>query len=187
MLLKKNRALGTVAHQNQVFELFMEIRLALATSLFNWSAQRSLPSAIVARLIKYFSQYKVTEATGIMDDTALTMLMALLYSLNTCILQKQDDNQLIQKLNIIKDNNFAQQVYNALQCASIPEQIYEFSSIIKFSFGLCLCGLRHASQYLQNNLYKIVNYDEQLIDEAISLNVFKFVYYFILEKDIVYK
>uniref|UniRef100_A0A1A9X213 Uncharacterized protein n=1 Tax=Glossina brevipalpis TaxID=37001 RepID=A0A1A9X213_9MUSC len=108
LLLIKNRALGSNKHQNQVKELFQEIRLALAAAIFNWSAQRSLPSAIVIRLIKILSKYKSTEASGSIDDVTLTMLFALLYSYDTSVLQEQEDRRLIQNLNMVKDGEFTQ-------------------------------------------------------------------------------
>ncbi|KAI9590013.1 nuclear pore complex protein Nup205 [Glossina fuscipes] len=187
LLLAKNRALGPSKHQNQITELFQNIRLALVTALFNWSAQRSLPATIVTRLIKVLSKYKSTEASGSIDDVTLTMLFALLYAYDTSILQTQEDNPLIQNLNMVKDGEFAQQIYNVLMSETIPEQNDGINSFIKFSFGLSLCGLRHASQYLQSSVYKVVNHDEQLVDDAIYANVFKFIYYFLLEKDIIYK
>uniref|UniRef100_A0A1A9WFW1 Nuclear pore complex protein Nup205 n=1 Tax=Glossina brevipalpis TaxID=37001 RepID=A0A1A9WFW1_9MUSC len=187
LLLTKNCALGPSKHQNQVKELFQETRLALAASVFNWSAQRSLPSAIVIRLIKILSKYKSTEASGSIDDVTLTMLFALLYSYDTSVLQKQEDSRLIQNLNMVKDGEFAQQIYNVLMSETIPEQNDGINSFIKFSFGLFLSGLRHASQYLQSSVYKVVNHDEQLVDDAIYANVFKFIYYFLLEKDMIYE
>uniref|UniRef100_A0A1B0A9W8 Nuclear pore complex protein Nup205 n=1 Tax=Glossina pallidipes TaxID=7398 RepID=A0A1B0A9W8_GLOPL len=187
LLLAKNRALGPSKHQNQVTELFQNIRLALVTALFNWSAQRSLPAAIVTRLIKILSKYKSTEASGSIDDVTLTMLFALLYSYDTSTLQNQEDNPFIQNLNMVKDGEFAQQIYNVLMSETIPEQNDGINSFIKFSFGLSLSGLRHASQYLQSSVYKVVNHDEQLVDDAIYANVFKFIYYSLLERDIIYK
>uniref|UniRef100_A0A1A9Z711 Nuclear pore complex protein Nup205 n=1 Tax=Glossina pallidipes TaxID=7398 RepID=A0A1A9Z711_GLOPL len=168
-------------------QLFQNIRLALATALFNWSAQRSLPAAIVDRLIKILSKYKSTEASGSIDDVTLTMLFALLYSYDTSTLQNQEDNPFIQNLNMVKDGEFAQQICNVLMSETIPEQNDGINSFIKFSFGLSLSGLRHASQYLQSSVYRVVNHDEQLVDNAIYANVFKFIYYSLLEGDIIYK
>lgn len=189
----KNRAIGSNKHQNQVIELFEDIRMSVAAALFNWSAQRSLPKSIIIKLLKNIPKCKSTENTGEFDDTTLTMLMALLYSYDTSILQKQDDNRLINNLNIIKDNDFIQQICQNLfagaPCGNTSTSVDSndgIKSLIKFSFGLALSGLRHAPQYMENST-RILDYDEQLVDDAISANIFKFIYYFMLPKKLIYK
>ncbi|XP_023291874.2 nuclear pore complex protein Nup205 [Lucilia cuprina] len=189
VLLTKNRALGSNKHRNQISELFEEIRMSLAMALFNWSAQRSLPKNIVIKLLKNLSKYKSSESTGMIDDTTLTMLMSVIYSYDTNILQKQDDNRLINNLNIIKDNEFIQQLYMALMNDKSLDNNNNngIKNFIKFSFGLAISGLRHASQYLQNSSSIVTDYDEQLVDDAICSNIFKFIHNSIIEKDIIYK
>jgi nuclear pore complex protein Nup205 len=49
--LTNNRALGPPKHHHQVIDLFEEIRMQLATALFNWSAQCGLPRATTTKLI----------------------------------------------------------------------------------------------------------------------------------------
>lgn len=188
MLLTKNRALGMKSHQNQVFELFESIRLALALCLFNWSAQRSLPTTIIIRLIRYFFKINATDGTGSLDDANLIILLALLYSINTSHLQKDDIVQYDQLRNVVKDPENVKQIYNVLSTESIADLNNELAAVIKFSFGLYLAGLRHAaaSQFLTNNEYKTIDYDEQLVDEAIAVHVFKYIYHHILEKKIIY-
>lgn len=186
MLLTKNRALGDMKHQNQVIELFEDIRFSLATALFNWSAQRGLPKFITRKLLRSLAQSKAKEANGEMDNTSITMLMALLYSFDTSILQKQDDNPLVQNLSIIKDHEFVQHIFNAVTNVEISEINAGIVNLVKFSFGLSIAGLRHASQYLQNYL-TVSDYDEQLVDDAICSNIFKFIYCNILEKSIIYQ
>ncbi|XP_058974470.1 nuclear pore complex protein Nup205-like [Musca domestica] len=185
-ILTKNRALGDNKHQNQVTELFVDIRISLATALFNWSAQRGLPKSNTIKLLKSLVLYKSKEANGEMENTTLTMLMALLYSYDTSILQKQDDNQLIQNLYVIKDREYVQQIYSALMAESNSDLNNGILSLVKFSFGLAISGLRHASQYFHNQT-SISDYDEHLVDEAICSNIFKFIYCYLLEKNMTYQ
>lgn len=121
-----------------------------------------------------------------MENTTLTMLMALLYSYDTSILQKQDDNQLIQNLYVIKDREYVQQIYSALMAESNSDLNNGILSLVKFSFGLAISGLRHASQYFHNQT-SISDYDEHLVDEAICSNIFKFIYCYLLEKNMTYQ
>lgn len=168
-------------------ELFEEIRLSLAMALFNWSAQRSFSKTIVAKLLQMLSEYHFSESTGEIDNTQLTIVMAILYSYDTNILQKQDDNRLINYLHIIKDNDFVPYVYNILMNNKYKEDNEGIISMVKFSFGLAISGLRRASQYLQNPSSIETDYDEQLVDDAIYNNIFQFLYNSVLEKDIIYK
>lgn len=185
-MLTKNRALGDNKHQNQVIELFEDIRMSLATALFNWSAQRGLSKFNAVKLLRSLSRNKSKDANGEIENSTLTMLMALLYAYDTSILQKQDDNHLIQNLSIIKDNEFVQHLYTALMSETNSECNDGIVNIVKFSFGLAISGLRHASQYVHNHT-SITDYDEQLVDEAICSNIFKFIYCYILEKDMLYQ
>ncbi|XP_075154690.1 nuclear pore complex protein Nup205 [Haematobia irritans] len=186
VMLTKNRALGDNKHQNQVIELFEDVRVSLASALFNWSAQRGLPKFNAIRLLKSLSQNRAKEANGEMENTTLTMLMALLYSYDTSILQKQDDSILIQNLSIIKDHEFVQHMYGALMNAENPNCNNGIVNLVKFSFGLAISGLRHASQQTHNHM-SITDYDEQLVDDAIASNIFKFIYCYILEKEAIYQ
>lgn len=189
MLLTKNRALGIKSHQNQVFELFEAIRLALALSLFNWSAQRSLPTPVILRLIRYFYKVNASDGSGSLDDANLIILLALMYSINSNNLQKDELAYHDQLRNVLKDPESVQQIYNVLTTDIIADSNKELAAFIKFSYGLYLAGLRHAaaSQFLTNNDYKTIDYDEQLIDDAISGHVFKYLYHHILEKKIIYR
>lgn len=187
VLLTKNRALGPNRHRNQIMELFEEIRLSLAMALFNWSAQRSLPKTIIAKLLQMLSKHHFSESSGEIDDTELTILMAILYSYDTDILQKQDDNRLINYLHIIKDNDFVQYVYNTLMNNQQKGDYKGIKSVVQFSFGLAISGLRRASIYLQNPSSIESDFDELLVDDAIYSNVFQFLYNSVLEKDILYK
>ncbi|XP_037929221.1 nuclear pore complex protein Nup205-like [Teleopsis dalmanni] len=184
VLLTKNRAFGPNKQKNQVLELFEDTRLALATSLYNWSAQRGLPSNIIIKLIDILSNYTSLEASGSIDDVMMTMLMALLYSYDTSVLQRRVDNILVQNLNIINEIGAAQQIHNAIYQV---EKKNGLNSLTMLTFGLALANLRHIPQNLQPFISKVIDYDEQLVDDAISKNVFEFMYYQILEVGILYK
>lgn len=175
------------SHQNQVFELFEAIRLALAMSLFNWSAQRYLPSATIIRLIRYFYKTSAIDGSGSLDDVNLVMLIALIHSLNT----NHTDDQVLneQQHNVLRDPESIQQIYNVLTTETVTDINRELGALIKFTYGLYLAGLRHAaaSQFTTNNDFKTIDYDEQLVDEAITARVFHYLYHHVLEKKIIYR
>ncbi|XP_055844433.1 nuclear pore complex protein Nup205 [Episyrphus balteatus] len=187
-ILTKNRALGPPKHRRQVLDLFEDIRLALATALFNWSAQCGLPKNIAKKLMEYLSKYKPTEPTGGIDDVTMTLLMALLYSFDTSVLQRQEDNERsVQNLPIINENGYAQHIYEALQSDNNWEWDNRLKSIVTFGFGLSMASLRHAPQNLQFSSARVIDRDEQLVDEAISMKVFDFIHYYLLDREILFK
>lgn len=58
-ILTVNRALGPPKHHRQVLDLFNEIRVLLATTLFNWAAQCGLPRQTTVKLIRELIQYYI--------------------------------------------------------------------------------------------------------------------------------
>ncbi|XP_055390089.1 nuclear pore complex protein Nup205 [Condylostylus longicornis] len=186
-ILTKNRAVGPPKHHRQVLDLFEEIQLALATSLFNWSAQCGLPKNVTEKLMIHLSKYKPTESRGGMDNVTLTLLMALLYAFDASVLQRHEDiERSVQILPIISEKDYAQSIYNILKDSNW-EWDNKLKSIVNFAFGLSMATLRHAPQNLKFNSEKIIENDEDIVDEAIQCKVFDFIHYYLLENELIYK
>lgn len=174
-LLTKNRALGAAKHHRHVLDLFEDIRLALATALFNWSAQSGLPKVVTGKLIKYFSKYAPQEPWGGIDDVNTTLLMSLLYAFDTSALQKYEDgDRRVQNLPIICEAGYSQYVFDLLSSNEAWQWNNKLKSVAKFAFGLALACLRQAPVILQQNSLRFINSDEQIIDDSIQLKVFDF-------------
>lgn len=187
-ILTKNRALGQAKHHRHVLDLFEDIRLALATALFNWSAQSGLPKVVTGKLINYFSKYKPQEAWGGMDKVNTTLLMSLLYAFDTSVLQRfEDGDRRVQNLPIICEAGYTQYVYDLLNSNEKWEWDNKLKSVIKFAFGLSLACLRQAPVILQQNSTRVINNDEQLIDESITLKIFEFLNVYLLDCGIIFK
>lgn len=139
-LLSQNRALGKPKHHRQVLDLFEEVRLQLATTLFCWSAQCGLPKETTSRLINYLSKYKPSDARGGIDDVTLAMLMALLYALDLSVFQKHEDSEdAVKRLPIICEKGYAQTVFDAL---NTQWECEELRSVALYAFGLAMAALR---------------------------------------------
>ncbi|KAL5274824.1 NUP205 family protein [Megaselia abdita] len=187
-LLMKNRALGQAKHYRHVHDLFEDIRLALATSLFYWSAQSGLPKLVTGKLINYFSKYKPLEASGGMDKVNTTLLMSLLYALDTNALQRYEDgDRRVQSLPIICEAGYTQYILDLLSSNENWQWDNKLKSVIKFAFGLSLACLRQSPIFLQQNSFRLINSDEQLVDESISLKVFEFLHHYLLYCEIIFK
>lgn len=162
--------------------------MALATSFFNWSAQRGLTKDVVARLVQFFAKNKTNESTGNVDDATLFLLMAFLYSCDTSLLLRQEDSTtVVQNHPVLSENGFTQKIYELIVADKIWTCNPQLQNLLKFSFGITLASLRKIPLNLQNSLSRVIDHDEQLIDDSITLKVFDFIYYYLLEKDIIFK
>ena len=94
-LLQKNMALGDAKHRRQVSDLFEDIRQALADCVFSYAAQSGLGKNDTMRLMDHLSKIKPGDgnAMGVIDDTNLTLTMALMYALDVSALSKVGSNK----------------------------------------------------------------------------------------------
>lgn len=183
--LSENRALGPPKHHRQVLDLFEDIRLQLATTIYCWSAQCGLPKDATLKLISLLSKYKSTDPRGGIDDVTLALLMALLYAFDVSVLQKREDSEdTLLHLPIVHDRTYAEDIHEHL---SAPWESDELRSIALFTFGLAMARLKQAPLVFQHNAARIIDQDEELVESAIQKNVFKFVYGTLLNNDTIYK
>lgn len=89
-ILQKNLALGNAKHRRQVFDLYHDIRQALADCLFAYAAQSGLPKQDVLRIMDYLSKVKTTDGTanGALEEVNMTLAMALLYAIDATPITK---------------------------------------------------------------------------------------------------
>ena len=89
-MLQKNMALGDAKHRRQVSDLFEDIRQSLADCIFSYAAQSGLNKNDTMRLMDYLSKVKPGDvnAVGVIDDTNLTLIMALMYAMDVSALSK---------------------------------------------------------------------------------------------------
>ncbi|XP_055616153.1 nuclear pore complex protein Nup205 [Toxorhynchites rutilus septentrionalis] len=184
-VLTTNRALGPPKHHRQVLELFEEIRLLLATSLFNWAAQCGLPKGTTVKLIRHLAKYKSTVSSGGIDDVTMAMQMALMYGLDMSVIQRREDGEeVVRRLPMVKDAEFIETVMEALSGAWECEGL---RSVSLFTFGLAIATIRLAPQNLYSNTARIIDQDELLVDAAIQGRVFDFIHYTLLENEIIFR
>lgn len=184
-LLSENRALGPPKHHRQVLDLFQEIRVQLATTLYCWAAQCGLPIDTTLKLIHYLSKYKSDDSRGVIDDVTLALMMALLYAFDLSALKKRDDGEeVVLHLPLINDSNYAKSIFDTLNKQWESEGL---RSIALFAFGLTIAQLRQSPQNIQQNANEILDQHEFLSETAIHIGVFDFIYHNILENENIYK
>ena len=186
-ILTDNRALGNAKHRRQVVDLFQDIRLLLALSLFNWSAQCGLPKRVTLRLIDLLSKYSPNDdSRGGLDNVTATLLMALLYALDVSVLQKRDDGEeLVQRLPIISERAFIDAILERLTNGA-PWQYDGLRSVAMFTLSVSLATLRLAPQNLQPSS-GVLDQDDSLCDVAIQGRVFDFLHCTVLENEFVFE
>lgn len=168
-----------------MLDLFEDVRVILATCLFNYSAQSGLPKETVTKLIKYLSKYKPSTAIGGVGDVTLALQMALMYATDLSVMHRHEDGEEIAKtLPIVKDPDFIETVLEAL---SQQWECEGLRALAMFSFGLAIATLRLPSQTIFSNLSKQNDNDELLVDAAIQGKVFDFIHYTLLENKQIFK
>lgn len=184
-LLSNNRALGPPKHHRVVLSLFEDVRVLLATCLFNYSAQSGLPKDVVTKLITYLSKYKPSTSFGGVGDVTLALQMALMYATDLSIMHRHENGDEMAKfLPILKDSDFIETVLDSL---SSQWECEGLRSLAMFSFGLAIATLRLPSQSIFNNPARISDQDEILVDAAIQGKVFDFIHYTLLENEQIFK
>lgn len=185
-ILSTNRALGPPKHHRQVIDLFEEIRLLLATTLFNWSAQCGLPKDITLKLIDYLSKYKPETQRGGIDNVTLALQMALFNAFDISVVQKREDGEeLVKRLPFFCETGYAQAVSNAFREGANWE-CEGLWAVSLFSFGLSLATLRSLPQNLHMNAARIIDLDESFVEASIQKKVFNFIYNVLLDNDLVF-
>uniref|UniRef100_A0A8D8J666 Nuclear pore complex protein Nup205 n=1 Tax=Culex pipiens TaxID=7175 RepID=A0A8D8J666_CULPI len=184
-VLTTNRALGPPKHHRQVLDLFEEIRVLLATCLFNWAAQCGLPKGTTVKLIRYLAKYKSTVSSGGIDNVTLALQMALMYALDMSVIQRREDGEdVVKRLPMVRDGEFIETVMETLSASWECEGL---RSVSLFTFGLAIATLRLAPQNMYSNTARIIDQDELLVDAAIQGRVFDFIHYTLLENEVLFR
>lgn len=101
-MLQQNRALGGAKHHYMVMKLFNDTRQDLADILYMWSAQSSLPSTITFSLISFLQnrQPEIEVGEGKPDNFTLSLIMAVLNSMNLSPLHSREDGEGEKKFHL---------------------------------------------------------------------------------------
>ena len=87
--LQSHRAIGGPKHRKQVLDKIEEIKRTLAECVFVFSAQVPLDRAATLRLLQHLQTSNEFNADGTLPDDTLALLVALLYSFDVRILEKE--------------------------------------------------------------------------------------------------
>lgn len=170
--LQKNMALGNAKHRRQVQDLFLDINQSLADCIFCFAAQGGLSQNDTTRLIDYLCKVKIgdAEVSGVIDNTHLTLLMALLYALDVSVLNKTDDGETaIKGLPILKDKSFIPIVHRELGPNSNRKWAHPaIQSLAQFAWSMTVSTLRS----VPNLSTAIIDDDEAIMDAALENRLF---------------
>lgn len=127
------------------------------------------------------------DARGGVDNVTLTLLMALLYSLDVSVLQKREDGEeLVKRLPIISEHGFIDAVLDKVTNNNTPWQCEGLRSVVMFTLSVTLATLRLAPQNLQPT-GQTLDQDDSLCDSAIQGKCFDFLHGTLLEMEFLYE
>lgn len=181
--LQQNAALGGPKHRRQVIDLFNEIRLLLAETVFLWSANCGLVKDCTVALIGYLREAKLDEeASGKLSNVNMYLLMGLLYTMDLSVLRTREDGEdIVQSLPIISEPNYVDTLMNELAFSHSNWKCDGLKSVVLFGFGVCLACLRDLPQSQQQS----IDQEEDIIEKAIEMKVFDFLNSTILDNELI--
>ncbi|KAA0187581.1 hypothetical protein HAZT_HAZT007786 [Hyalella azteca] len=183
-MLQQNRALGDARHRRMVLDKFKSIRTLFAEALFCWSAQTPLEKDDCRRLMAYLSKVKLEETgDGTLDHVNLTLLMALLYSLEAGhLLAVEDMTDALSSFPITSDKTFVAEIHKELKSGREWE-CPGLKAVVQFAWAVSLANLRQVANNIQLADYDaFIDEDELMLSEALKCKVFSF-----LEKSVLYE
>uniref|UniRef100_A0A2P2I4J7 Nuclear pore complex protein Nup205-like n=1 Tax=Hirondellea gigas TaxID=1518452 RepID=A0A2P2I4J7_9CRUS len=184
-LLQHNRALGDARHRKMVLDKFKSVRLLFAESLFYWAAQTPLEKDECRRLMAYLSKVKLAETgDGSLDQVTITLLMALLYSIESGhLLAVEDMTDALSSFPITSDKTFVAEIHRELQSGGREWECPGLKAVVQFAWAVSLANLRQVANSIQLTDYDAyIDDDELMLAEALKVNVFSF-----LEKSVLCK
>ncbi|KAF2368756.1 Nucleoporin Nup186/Nup192/Nup205 [Trinorchestia longiramus] len=183
-MLQQNRALGDARHRRMVLDKFKSVRTLFAESLFCWSAQTPLEKDDCRRLMAYLSKVKLEETgDGTLDHVTVTLLMALLYSIEAGhLLAVEDMTDALSSFPIISDKTFVPEIHKELKNGRDWE-CPGLKAVVQFAWAVSLANLKQVANNIQLTDYDLyVDEDEVMLSEALKCKVFNF-----LEKSVLYE
>ena len=175
-LLQQNRAVGDARHRKMVLDKFKSVRSLFADIIFCWSAQTPLNKDECRRLIGYLSRVKISETgDGSIDSVTLTILMALLYSIESGhLLAVEDLTDSLSSFPITSDKSFVADIHRELK-SDREWECRSLKAVVQFAWCVSLSNLRQVANNIQlSNFDEYIEDDEFLLNEALNGNVFKF-------------
>ncbi|XP_076058270.1 nuclear pore complex protein Nup205 isoform X2 [Oratosquilla oratoria] len=175
-LLQDNRAIGDAKHRMMVLQKYKSVRTCLADIMFSWAAQTPLKKEECRRLIAHLSKVKLSETgNGTVDSVSITLLMALVYSLEVgYILNAEDVTEAVHHFPITSDKTFVTEIHQELRSSRVWETP-GLKAVVQLAWAVSLSNLRQVGQVAQlQEIDSIIEEDEAVLEEAVKGKVFEF-------------
>ena len=175
-LLQQNRALGDARHRKMVLDKFKSVRSLFAEVVFCWSAQTPLDKDECRRIMAFLAKVKLSETgDGTLDHVTVTLLVALLYSIEAGhLLNVEDMTDALSSFPITADKTFVPDIHRELKSGRDWE-CRELKAVVQFAWAVSLANLRQVTNNIQiTDFDEYIDEDELILAEALKGNVFKF-------------
>ncbi|XP_031788663.1 nuclear pore complex protein Nup205 isoform X2 [Nasonia vitripennis] len=174
-LLQQNRALGGAKHHYMVMKLYNDTRQDLADILYMWSAQSTLPTTVMFRLLSFLQKcHPESEAgEGSPDKVTLALIMALSNSINLSPLHSREDGEdIVRSMPLIAERGVFEELVQKLITQSVAWETAGLRGFIQFVLAIAVTTIKSAPNLCPNQ--NITKEDEMLIEAALSNKAFHF-------------
>ncbi|KAL5010671.1 hypothetical protein ScPMuIL_012976 [Solemya velum] len=169
--LQRDRALGTAKHKKQVVDLFCEIKLSLAECTYCLACQQPLNKTDTLRLIQHLKGDNSLEADGTLQPVSLCLLMTLLYSFDLSVLEREDAEEVIERLPILCDDSYVADIHREMKFDHVWA-VPGLKAVAQLAWAV---ALRQLSTYpAVTGVNEYCEDDEMLFDLACQGRVFSF-------------
>lgn len=165
-----------------MIDLFEEIRLVLAETVFLWAANSGLRKEPTVALISYLRETKLEEeASGKLSSVTVFLLCALLYTMDLSILRvREDGEEVVQSLPIMSETNYVDTLIKELTLSNNKWKSDGLNGVALFALGVCLACLRDLPQSQQQS----IDQEEDILEKAIDMKIFEFLNNNVLDSEL---
>ncbi|KAJ8683712.1 hypothetical protein QAD02_019504 [Eretmocerus hayati] len=174
-LLQQNRALGGSKHHYMVMKLYNDTRQDLADILYMWSAQSTLPTSIMFRLMALLQKrHPESEAgEGSPDKVTLALIMALLNSINLSPLHSREDGEdVVRSMPLISERGVFEDLVQKLTAPNMGWESSGLRGLVQFVLAIAVTTMKSAPNLCPSQ--NITKEDEILVEAALSNKAFHF-------------
>ncbi|XP_014204256.1 nuclear pore complex protein Nup205 [Copidosoma floridanum] len=174
-LLEQNRALGDAKHQFMVMKLFNDTRQDLADILYMWSAQSSLPSTAMFRLLALLQKKNPESEVGksSSDKITLALIVAFLYSINFNHLNTRDDGEeIIKSMSLLSERGVFEEMLQKLLSPNVVWESFGLRGFAQFALAVAVTTIKSVPSLCP--MQSITKEDEILVEAALCNKAFQF-------------
>ncbi|XP_015794994.1 nuclear pore complex protein Nup205 [Tetranychus urticae] len=178
-----NKALGPGKYKKHVYTIIKDIKHLYAQIVFSFAAQSTLSQDELKHLLRIISEKCELDSNGCLDAIGTTLLMSLLYVMDTSLLRTYDENDpAISKTLVTKHKTLFDEIHKCLETAKFS--VEGLQVIIKFAL---LIAYKTLSLFLTEGMTVLEGEEDKMYEDIIEKKLFETMTRLLAQNPHVYK